>query len=705
MQYPKRSHIGCLLDSIHKSDYVGDIDFNSEDKPVTYLNPAASEEDRIKDLLQRMTIDEKFKLLSGKDMWSTSSVKRLNIQSFRMSDGPHGFRNAVSTYFPISKCRASTWNPDLSYKFGVALAEEVRANDYHMILGPGINIDRTPYNGRTFEYLTEDPYLNQSLVVPTVKGIQSQRIAACVKHYIANNQEHQRRKVNANISERALREIYLPGFKAAVEEGNAWSIMTSYNQTNGDYGCMHQDLLINKLHNEFGFEGFVVTDWWATADIEGTITEKCLNHGLNLEMPGVPGGFKKPAITQFSKKKLQKALERGLINETTINVRVSELLRVMFRVGMFDDPETLPKGQTNTPAHQALARQIAEEGIVLLKNDNNLLPLNKDQISNITLLGPNLDKAMAKGGGSATLKPPYEVTPLDGLKQYLGDEIRITTSDNEIEAADAVLLFLGLNHNKGNDTESHDRTSLQLPKEQQELLKHCLEKNPKTILVLINGSPVAFDGHTKVPAILEAWYAGQEAGTAIAKILFGDVNPSGKLPITFPKAIQDSPAHKSETTYPGVDLEVYYEEGIFVGYRHFNKYDLEPLFPFGHGLSYTSFEYTEINLSTKTLIKNETITVNVEIENSGDVFGGEVVQLYIQHIDPPVERPPKELKGFRKLFLDARSKGEVSFDIHYDDLAFFDEDENQWITSPGKYILHIGSSSEDIRLEYDFEVM
>ena len=654
-------------------------------------------EKRVEDLLGRMTLKEKFKMCAGRTLFFTKPVRRLGIKRLKMTDGPHGvgalgtFFKEKTTYFPTAICRTATWNPELSYQFGKAIAQEVRDVGYHMLLGPGINIDRTPLNGRTFEYQTEDPYLNKVMAVPVVKGIQSQRIAACVKHYVCNNQEENRFKVSSEVSERALQEIYLPAFEAVVREADAWSVMACYNKINGIYGCEHKNFLRERLMEEWGFKGFVVSDWGATKNT--TSTESCVNSGLTLEMPQT---FK------YKKNKLNEAFKEEKFSEETLNGNIKRLLRVMFFVGLFDEENAVPPGSRNTPEHQAIARKIAEEGIVLLKNSKNLLPLDVNKNNKLSILGPNADKKMSDAGGSSRIQSLYEITPLEGLKEKCRDKMKIVDSPSN---ADIAIIFVGLNHEKGNDCEGKDRETLDLPKEQIDLINKTVKENANTIVVLINGSPIAMDGWIEnVSTIIEAWYAGLEGGNAIADILFGDINPSGKLPITFPKKLSDSPAHASPRTYPG-DEEVCYDEGIFVGYRHFDKKNIEPLFPFGHGLSYTQFLYENLKINKDKISEGETFMVSIDIINSGNCFGAEIIQLYIQDVECGVERPLKELKGFKKIKLDPSEKKTITFELDHSNLSFFDEKNKCWKAEKGIFKILIGSSSRDIRLEGKVEFL
>ena len=663
---------------------------------LPFMNSNLVHEKRIDDLLERLTLKEKFKLSAGRRMWYTKPIKRLGIKNFTMYDGPHGVRadnqgETQSTYFPSAICRAATWNPNLSEKYGIAIAQEVRDVGAQMLLAPGINIQRTPMCGRTFEYQTEDPYLNKELAVAVVKGIQSQRIAACVKHFICNNQEINRFTVNSQVSERALHEIYFPAFKAAVQEADAWSIMSSYNKINGTYGSEHEHLLREVLMKEWGFRGFVVSDWNATDFTSNT--ESCINAGLTLEMP---------TPKKYILSKMRKAFDEGKFTEEILNDNIRRLLRVMFLTGLFDNESSLPQGSRNTSEHQNLTREIAEEGIVLLKNEGDLLPLDSEKLKKIAVIGPNMNLKTYVGGGSSTNFPPYEITPLEGLRKRCKGKIEIVDSPS---TADITLIFVGLNHEKGMDAEGHDRDSFRLPKEQIDLIEKTRNQNSNTVVIMISGSPVSMiEWIEKVPSVLQAWYGGMEAGNAISAILFGDVIPSGKLPITFPKYLSDSPAHVSERTYPG-SKDVFYDEGVFVGYRHFDTKNVEPLFPFGHGLSYTKFTYENLQLSTKKITKEETLVVSVDVVNSGEYEGAEVVQLYIQDIESSIERPLKELKGFRKKYLKPKEKSAVKFEIKKKDLSFFNESAGKWKTEKGDFNILIGSSSRDIRLQDNFSYL
>jgi beta-glucosidase len=623
--------------------------------------------------------------------------------------GPHGTGWKKNTFFSCGILMGATWNPALLEAFGAAVGRESRACGRHVQLGPGMNIHRSPLCGRTFEYLSEDPYLAKRLAPATIRGLQSQRIAACAKHYACNDQETHRMSVSAEVGERALREIHLPAFEACVRDGGAWTFMSCYNRVNGTFGAENRNLITDRLRNEWGFKGFVMSDWGATT--HASSTETCVNAGLSLDMHV---NIQKLFI-KMSYGKLRRAFAAGKFTEETLNENVRRLLRVMFLVGLFDDPDTLPKGERNTSEHQALARKLASDGMVLLKNDRKMLPLDMGKVKKLAVVGPFARKKTAlrkrlevvnlmNAGGSSTVLPPYEITPLQGITGKCAEKVEIVNSP---AGADVAIVVVGTGHAPGGDDEGFDRKGLELPAKQVMLIQETVAQNPNTIVVLVNGSPVSMEGWIdKVPAVLEAWYGGMEAGHAIADILFGDVNPSGKLPTTFPKKLSDSPAHASgsKRTWPGEGGKVYYDEGIFVGYRHFDKEGIEPLFPFGHGLSYTTFEYGNVKASKAKLSGDEGCKVSVDVKNTGQLAGAEVVQLYVQDVEASVPRPPKELKGFRKVFLQPGEQATVTLDIGKADLSFFDEKRGKWVAEPGKFVLHVGSSSRDIRGRVEIEL-
>jgi beta-glucosidase len=571
---------------------------------------------------------------------------------------------------------------------GVAIAEEVHAIGRHMILAPGINIARTPLNGRTFEYFSEDPCLTKEMAIPFIQGVQSMGIGACVKHYAANNQETDRTSCNAIIAERPLQEIYLRAFREVVQEADPWAVMGSYNKINGVYGCEHKYLIRDILMDRWGFKGFVVSDWFATRPIE--TTEGCINGGLSLEMPNP---------NKYKRKRLQRALDARKFSIEAVDDLVYRFLRVLLIAQSYQQQS----GSRNTPEHQHLARIIAEEGMVLLKNHSNLLPLSLDDIDSIALVGRNLRKKFGGFlyGGSSAVKPPYEITPFDGLKEKLKGKVKLLSG---VSKADIAIVFAGLNHNRGEDSEFRDKAQLELPTNQVELITNTAAENPNTVVVLIAGSPIAMsEWIDKVPVVLMAWYPGMEGGRAIANVLFGDAEPSGRLPITFPVTLSDSPAHHSgeRRHYPGdEEKNVYYDEGIFVGYRWFDEKQIEPLFPFGFGLSYTGFEYTNANINKELASASDaSLEIQLDVTNIGERSGADTIQVYSRDIQSSVVRPPQELVGFKKVFLKPNERKTISITVHARDLAFYDVESHDWKVDPGEFELKIGRSSRDIKMK------
>ena len=671
-------------------------------EPV-YLDDTTEIETRVSDLLSRMTLQEKFRLLASHGrlrIYVTDPIKRLKIPSFRTTDGPLGVAMHSSgfkknTRFPATVALAASWNRDLAHQIGVAMGEEVRAVNRHVLLAPGINIARTPLNGRTFEYYSEDPYLTKELAIPLVKGVQEQRVAACVKHYAGNNQETDRMESNSIIDERTLHEIYLKSFRSAVLQANPWTVMACYNKVNGEYGCENKYLLRETLMENWGFDGLVMTDWFASRPIK--TTEGCVNAGLGLEMPWP---------LRYKTKSLQRAYEEEKFTEETVDDLVRRNLRVMMLTGVFDRPEKLPIGSRNTIKHQELVRFAAEEGMVLLKNEGGLLPLSLESLEQLSIYGKHLRKKYGRlfKGGSSAVKAPYEVTPLEGLTQKVKGKVKLHQNRPGGEVG---IVFVGQDHVKGGDSESSDRNSLHLDLDQTALIEKVASEHEKTIVCVIAGSPVAMsDWIDKVDAVLMCWYGGMEAGNAIANVLFGDVNPSGKLPLTFPKQLSDSPAHHSgdPRNYPGDDEKnVYYDEGIFVGYRWFDEKNIEPLFPFGFGKSYTSFNLSEVQLSRSNLSSmDDKLTVNVEITNTGDCVGAEVVQIYSHDVRASIERPPRELVGFEKVVLKPGETKTIPILVRADDLAFYDVGKHDWVVEPGDFKFLIGNSSRAIYLDSEF---
>ncbi len=807
-----------------------------------YKNSKSPIEKRVEDLLHRMTLEEKIDMLGGTGFESKPN-KRLGIPALNMTDGPISVRWGKATAFPASIAMAASWDPELVKRIGQALGRETKAKGRNVLLGPCINIQRVPHAGRNFEGFGEDPHLTSQITVSYIKGIQSEKVVATTKHFACNNQENDRFSIDTIVDERTLREIYLPAFKAAVQEGKSWAIMCAYNRLNGYHCSSHTALLTDILKNEWGFKGLVMSDWGA---VHSTIPT--LFSGLDIEMP---------KDLYLTREKVLEAVKRGLVKESKINDKVRRMLRTMFVMGFFDQKKP-DLGALDTPEHRKLVLEASQESIVLLKNEKNILPLDIKKIKSIAVIGPNAEILRTGGGGSARGNPFYSVSPLEALQKKFGKTIRIKhslgvfiedemlpigseylrttkggkeeiglsgeyfnnitlkgeplirridshldfhwdswvpdnmpkdnisirwtgklipprtakyafnmTSDdgarvylngeiildnwdttplqakpivvelkkdkpldikvefykhfgetriilrwkiidkNIIKEAvktakesDIAIVFAGLSDRL--ESEGGDRNDLFLPRGQEKLIKEIVKANKKTIVVLNTGAPVLMSNWiNQIPALIEVWYPGQEGGNAIADVLFGKVNPSGKLPITFLQKWEDSPAYGN---YPGVDGVVHYKEGIFVGYRHFDKNNLEPLFPFGHGLSYTNFSYSDLKITPQKVKKDENVKVNFTIKNIGLREGAEVVQLYLKDIKSSVERPVKELKGFKKVNLEPNEKKLVSLILKPSDMKFFDVCRKDWVAEAGKFKVMIGSSSRDIRLEGEFEL-
>jgi beta-glucosidase len=686
-------------------------------------------EEKIHALISQMTLQEKVSLLHGNSKFYVSDVKRLGIPEWALSDGPHGVRaeinrhdwgyagwtNDSATCFPPGTALAATWNPELAYKRGLVLGEEARFRKKDVLLGPGVNIIRSPLCGRNFEYMSEDPFLVSRMAVAYIKALQSKDVAVSVKHWLANNQEEHRDSVDVSMSERALREIYLPAFKASVMEGGAYTVMAAYNRFRGDWCSENEYLNRQILRKEFGFKGVLMTDWSAAHS-----TVKAALTGLDLEM----GTDKKDYNEWYFADPLIKAVNEGKVPVSVVDEKVANVLRVMFNTKMFDEKKRA-KGAMNTPEHQQAAYNSAAEAAVLLQNNGNLLPLHIDKIKSMAIIGDNATRKHCNGGLSSEIKALYEITPLQAMQQKFGSRVKINFAqgyekqstfkegkntgqsgsdkvdwkliDEAVAAAresDVAIIFGGLNHDF--DTESSDKQNMDLPYGQQVLIQEVAKANPHTVVVIIAGSPVELAGIVyRVPSILWSWYGGMEAGNAVADLLTGKVNPSGKLPFTLPVSLAQSPAH-ALGNYPGRDLKVNYEEDILVGYRWFDTKKIQPQFPFGYGLSYTDFSISHFTTDKVSYGKDDIIHAKFTIKNTGNCYGGEVAQLYVSDPVCSVLRPEKELKAFQKIFLKPGESKTVEMLVKVADLAFYDESKKAWNTEAGEYILQLGNSSRNI---------
>jgi len=692
-------------------------------------NIESAQEKKIQTLVKKMTLEEKVGLLHANSKFYVSGVQRLGIPEWALSDGPHGVRaeinrhnwfyagwtNDSSTCFPPGTALAASWNPALARERGIVLGEEARFRKKDVLLGPGINIIRSPLCGRNFEYLSEDPFLISSMAVPYIQALQSKDVAASVKHYLANNQEENRFKVDVSVSERALREIYLPGFKAAITEGGALTVMAAYNKFRGDWCSENEYLDRQILRKELGFTGVLMTDWDAAHS-----TVKAALAGLDLEM----GTDIKDYNQWYFANPLIQAVKEGKVPLSVVDEKVSNILRVMMKTKMVGD-KTREQGSMNTSAHQLAAYHSAAEAVVLLQNQDKVLPLDFSKLKSIAVIGDNATRKHTSGGLSSEIKPLYEITPLEALTKKFGNSLKINIAkgyekqsgffegrntgqedtkkvdwkliDEAVEAAkrsDVSIIFGGLNHDF--DSESFDRQDMKLPYGQETLIREVVKANPKTIVVIIAGSPLELAGIVScAPSIVWAWYGGMEAGNAVADVLSGKVNPSGKLPFTLPVSLEQSPAH-ALGNFPGRDLKVNYQEDILVGYRWFETKNITPQFHFGYGLSYTTFELSGFNTDKQVYGKNETIHSRFTVKNNGSCSGAEVAQLYMSQPSCSVMRPKKELKGFEKVFLNPGESKTIELSLRVSDLAFYDEIRKGWIVEPGDFILHLGNSSANI---------
>ena len=712
-------------------------------KPV-YLDESKPVEQRIDDALSRMTLDEKIAVIHAQSKFSSPGVKRLGFPDLWTDDGPHGVRpdvlwdeweqagqsNDSCVAFPALTCLAATWNPDLARLYGESLGEEALYRNKNVMLGPGVNIYRTPLGGRNFEYMGEDPLLASRMVVPYVQGLQSKGVAACVKHYALNNDEENRHQVNVVVSDRALHEIYLPAFKAAVQEGGAWSIMGAYNLYKDQHNC-HNEIMLNKiLKRDWGFDGVVISDWGGCHN-----TDEAIRNGLDLEFgswtDGLTMGKTNAYNLYYMADAYKKAIREGRYTTKELDDKVRRVLRLFYRTTMRRDK---PVGFLCSESHYDAALKIAQEGIVLLKNDA-LLPIDITKTSKILVVGENAIKMMTVGGGSSSLKVQREILPLDGIRShlpsnvlldyargYVGDTIQsydgVTVGRSLYEArsqaeltaeavgkareADVVIFIGGLNKSSHQDCESHDRKSYDLPYAQNEVIEAILKVNPRLVYVNISGNGAALPWLAKVPAVVQAWFIGSQAGEAIASVLFGDVNPSGKLPFTWYASLDQCGAHATGS-YPGtwrddkkiIDEE--YREGLFVGYRWTDRLKKQkPLFPFGFGLSYTTFKIGKAVADKSSMTVDDKITFTVAVTNTGSRAGAETVQLYIHDKKSSVERPYKELKAFRKVFLQPGETQEISLTIDKQALSFYDDQTGRWTAEPGDFEALIGNSAQNL---------
>ncbi len=713
--------------------------------------PAEISEEKLDSLISLMTLDEKLGLIHASSSFTSGGAPRLGIPELVFSDGPHGVRHEhgrgwyaledaddKATYLPVGICLASTWNKDLGYEYGVVLGNEAKERDKNVLLGPGINIIRSPLNGRNFEYLSEDPFLTGVMGVGYVKGLQEQGVAACPKHYAANNQETDRHNIDAIISKRALHEIYFPAFRAVVQDGGAWSIMGAYNKINGQYTTHHEYLNNVVLKGEWGFDGVLISDWASVKD-----TREALLYGTDIEMgTELLRDFNNPVYDEFYlARPAKEMIESGEIDESFVDDKVRRVLCLMHRTTAMSDHGP---GKRNVPEHQQIALEVAREGIVLLKNDG-LLPFNKKEIKTIAVIGHNATRHFAGRGGSSQVRSLYEITPLEGIQNLVGDDVEVLYAEgyepyydeslfadikgdaasqsrenrrdvelaqtaNKMlmqeavalaEKADAVIFVGGWIHGHEGmpwgegtyDAEARDKLNLKLIFGQEELIREINRVNDQTAIVLMGGSNVEMNNWLPDSrAYLHAWYPGMEGGKAIAEILFGKVNPSGKLPMTFANSHEDYPSH-SIGEFPG-DKTVKYTEDIYVGYRYFDTHNKEVVFPFGFGLSYTTFAFSDLKLSKK----DNKVVVECTVTNTGDREGAEVVQVYVHPKQPSVDRPIRELKGFEKVHLEPGASSTILIKLDESAFKFYHPDELKWVLESGSYEIQVGNSSRDIKL-------
>ncbi|MEW4370541.1 glycoside hydrolase family 3 C-terminal domain-containing protein [Paenibacillus kandeliae] len=664
----------------------------------------------IAELIRQLTLEEKASLCSGLDFWHTQPIERLGIPSVMMTDGPHGLRkqseggdhlglndSVPATCFPTAAGLAASWNRELLHEVGQAIGEEAQAEQVAVVLGPGTNIKRSPLCGRNFEYFSEDPYLSSELATHHIQGVQSQHVGTSLKHFAANNQEERRMSVDTIVDERTLREIYLASFEGVVKQAQPWTVMCSYNKVNGTYAGEHKYLLTDILRKEWGFKGFVVSDW-------GAVNERvdALKAGLELEMPANGG---------IGDAKIVAAVKEGKLDEQVLDRAVEQVLRFVFQAVELQQPNaTFDKDE-----HHQLARRVAAESMVLLKNDNQLLPLSKS--GKIAVIGEFAVQPRYQGSGSSHINPTHLDKALDEIRGLVGSDAEVTyepgydLDSDEVkdelvhdavklaEDADVVILFTGLPDRY--ESEGYDRTHLDLPLNHQHLIEALAAVQSNLVVVLSNGSPVTMPWLNQTAAVLEGYLGGQAGGGAAADLLFGEMNPSGKLPETFPVKLSDNP---SFLYFPGEGDRVEYREGIFVGYRYYDTKQVEPLFPFGYGLSYTTFAYDKLQVNRTSMTDQDTVQVQVEVRNTGSVAGQDIVQLYVHDPESRVIRPEQELKGFAKVALEPGESKVVAFTLDKRAFAYYNTELRDWHVESGEYELRIGASSRDIRLKQTIQV-
>ena len=731
---------------------LGFSGIHSSAQTFPYMDSSRPMEERVEDALSRMTLEEKVKMLHAQSKFSSYGVPRLGIPELWTTDGPHGIRSEVfwdkwtqagwtndsCVAFPALTCLAATWNEELSYLYGKSIGEEALYRGKDVLLGPGLNIYRTPLNGRNFEYMGEDPYLAGEMAVPYVLGVQENGVAVCVKHFALNNHEVNRHNTNVVVDDRTLYEIFLPAFKAVVQKGHAWSVMGSYNLYRNQHATHNKYLVNDILKGEWGFDGAVISDWGATHD-----TMEAISNGLDLEFGTGTDGLHSSGGNSYDNYHLAfpylELIKNGTVGTEELDDKVRRVLRLNFRTAMNKDKGF---GSLCSEEHYEAARRIGGEGVVLLKNEGNVLPIDFDRPgTKILVVGENAIKMMTVGGGSSSLKVQREISPLDGIRERAGDGVEVMyargyvgdisgeyngvrsgqdLSENRsaeellaeavsmAEKADYVIFVGGLNKSKTQDCEDSDRKGLGLPYDQDKVISALAKAADRMVYVNISGNAVAMPWINEVDAVLQAWYIGSEAGHVIADVLSGDTNPSGKLPFTFPARLEDCPAHLvgeycRERVKDTLDIE--YKEGIYVGYRWTDmQKKTKPLFAFGHGLSYTSFSYGKPEIDSRKMRMDGNVTVCVDVTNTGTREGKETIQLYISDLKSSLPRPVKELKGFRKISLKPGETATVSFTIDRESLSFFNPVLHEWVAEPGKFEAVVASSSDDVRGKVVFEL-